>query len=175
MGGGTIIQFTVANRERVNKIVLVDPAAMPNPLPIMGRISNLPGVGELMYGLRGNFIRKMVLGNTFLHKKENITDSYFENATRFHKIQGSTEVMLAITRKRFFYTLLEQVYALGEMDVPILIVWGRQERSIPVDRGIEMHKILKDSRLEILDDAGHCPHDDQPELFNQLAIDFLSG
>ncbi len=51
MGGGTIINFTVSNRDRVDKIVLVDAAGMPNRLPIMGRISNLPGLGELMYAL----------------------------------------------------------------------------------------------------------------------------
>ena len=48
MGGGTIINFTVSNRDRVDKIVLVDAAGMPNRLPIMGRISNLPKLGEFM-------------------------------------------------------------------------------------------------------------------------------
>ena len=157
MGGGTIINFTVSNRDRVAKIVLVDPAALPNRLPIMGRISNLTGVGEFMYGLNNDFIRKMALGNTFLHNKELITTDYFETVTRFHKVKGTTEVMLKITRKQFFDTLLEEVNALGEMDVPILIVWGREEKSIPLENGQEMSRILKSSRLEVLDQAGHCP------------------
>jgi pimeloyl-ACP methyl ester carboxylesterase len=29
--------------------------------------------------------------------------------------------------------------------------------------------------LEILDQAGHCAHIDQPELFNRLALDFLAA
>ena len=175
MGGGTIINFTISNRERVNKIILVDVAGMPNRLPIMGRISNLPILGEFMYGLNNNLLRKMTLGNTFLHNKHIITEEYFENATRFHKIKGTTEVLLHVTRKQFFYTLIEEIRKLSLLDVPILIVWGREEKSIPLAVGEEMHKILKGSRLEILDQAGHCAHDDQSTLFNQLALDFLES
>ncbi len=174
MGGGTIINFTVSNRHRVDKIILVDAAGLPNKLPIMGRISNLPKLGEFMYGLNSNFIRRMTLGNTFLHNKQNITDEYFENATRFHKIKGTTEVMLSITRKQFFDTLIEEIKKLRLMNVPTVIVWGREEKSIPLSIGKEMHRILKGSRLEIFDQAGHCAHDDQPEMFNQLVLGFLA-
>ena len=174
MGGGTIINFTVSNRHRVDKIILVDAAGLPNKLPIMGRISNLPKLGEFMYGLNSNFIRRMTLGNTFLHNKQNITDEYFENATRFHKIKGTAEVMLSITRKQFFDTLMEEIKRLSLINVPTLIVWGREEKSIPLSIGKEMHRILKGSRLEIFDQAGHCAHDDQPEMFNQLVLDFLA-
>lgn len=174
MGAGTIINFTNSYPDRVDKIVLVDAAGLPNRLPIMGRISNLPIIGELMYGLNSNFMRKMVLANTFLHNKQLITDEYFENATRFHKIKGTTEVMLYITRKQFFDTLLEEIQELSLKNVPTLIVWGKEEKSIPLTTGEEMHRILIGSRLEIFDQAGHCAHDDQADLFNQLVLDFLT-
>ena len=116
----------------------------------------------------------MTLGNTFLHNKQIITDEYFENATRFHKIKGTTEVMLYITRKQFFDTLIEEIKTLSLMNVPTLIVWGREDKAIPFHTGQEMHRILKGSRLEILDEAGHCPHDDQSDRFNQLTLDFLA-
>ena len=174
MGGGTIINFTVSNQDRVDKIVLVDPAGMPNPLPFIGKIANLPKLGELLYSLNNNFIRKMTLGSTFLHNKQIITDEYFENATRFHKIKGTTEAMLNITRRQFFDTLVEEIKTLSMMNVPTLIVWGREEKGIPLQTGQEMHKILKGSRFEIIDEAGHCAHDDQSDRFNQLALNFLA-
>ena len=175
MGGGTIINFTISNRDRVDKIILVDVAGMPNRLPIMGRISNLPILGEFMYGLNNNFVRRMTLGNTFLYNKEIITDEYFENAMRFNKIKGTSEVMLYVTRKQFFDTLIEEIKTLGSMDVPTLIVWGREEKAIPLAIGEQLHKLLKGSQFEILDQAGHCAQIDQPERFNQLALDFLAG
>lgn len=174
MGGGTIINFTISNRHRVEKIILVDAAGLPNKLPIMGRISNLPKLGEFMYGLNNNFIRRMTLGNTFLYNKKKITDEYFKNAMRFHKIKGSTEVMLSITRKQFFDTLIEEIKMMSLMNLPTQIVWGREEKSIPLSIGKEMHRILKGSQLAIFDQAGHCAHIDQPEMFNQLVLNFLA-
>jgi pimeloyl-ACP methyl ester carboxylesterase len=175
MGGGTIIKFAISHRDRIDKVILVDPAGMPNPLPLMGRIANLPLIGEFMYGLQTDFMRRLALRRNFIHDPAHITDEYFENATRFHKIKGTSEVMLAILRKRFFDTLLDEIHALAETNLPTLIVWGRDDQSIPVERGRAMHMILKGSRLQIIDDAGHCPHDEQSRLFNRLAIDFLSG
>lgn len=175
MGGGTCILFAVRHRDRVKKMILVDPAGLPNPLPLLGKIANLPKVGELLLGLRGDFYRKMVLGMLWIYGKGFITGSYLENVTRFHKIRGTTEVSLSILRKQFFDKLSDEVHRLGEMDVPILIVWGRQDKAIPLERGQEMHRILRGSRLEILERAGHCPHDEQSQEFNQLALDFLSS
>jgi pimeloyl-ACP methyl ester carboxylesterase len=175
MGGGTSIFFSVNHRERVNKLILVDPAGMSNPLPIVGKITNLPKVGEFLLGIKSDFYRKMVLSTTFIHDKGIITESYFENATRFHKIKGTNEVSLKILRKQFFHTLSDEIHRLGEMDVPILIIFGRQDKAVPLERGEEMHNILRGSRLEIFENAGHCPHDEQSQKFNQLAVDFLSS
>jgi pimeloyl-ACP methyl ester carboxylesterase len=175
MGGGTSIFFTVNHRDRVNKLILVDPAGMPNPLPLLGKITNLPKVGEFLIGMKSDFYRKMVLNTTFIHDKGVITESYLENVTRFHKIKGTSEVLLKILRKQFFHTLPDEVHRLGEMDVPILIIFGRQDKAIPLERGEEMHNILTGSRLEIFENAGHCPHDEQSQKFNKLAVDFLSS
>ena len=174
MGAGTIMNFTVSNRDRVDKIVLVNAAGMPNKLPLMGRISNLPGVGEFMYGMKSDFIRKFTLGNNFLYNRHLLTDEYYEQITRFHKIKGSSEVMLSVTRKQFFDTLIKEIKKLAKMDVPTLIIWGRDEKSIALPIGQELHKILKSSQMEILDKAGHCSNMDQPELFNQLTLGFLA-
>jgi pimeloyl-ACP methyl ester carboxylesterase len=70
---------------------------------------------------------------------------------------------------QFGYLLLPVL----KMSLPVLIVWGRQDKSIPVKLAQDMHHILKGSRLEVIDEAGHCPNDEQPEVFNRLAMEFL--
>ena len=109
MGGGTCILFSVNHRDRVNKMILVDAAGLPNPLPVMAKIVNLPKVGEFLINLKGNFYRKMVLNSIYIHDKAFINDSYLEHVTRFHKVQGTTEASLKILRKQFFDTLPDEV------------------------------------------------------------------
>jgi len=173
MGGGTAIMFCVQHRQRVNKLLLVDPAGIPNPLPLTGKFFNLPGIGELFLGLSTDAVRRKNLGDLWIHNQELLTESYFENVTRFHKIKGTTEASLAMLRRKFFDTLSDEIHRLGQEGVPILIVWGREDKAVPLRCGREMHRILKGSRLEIIDDAGHVPNFERAEVFNQLALDFL--
>lgn len=175
MGAGTIIKFAQSNRDRVAKIVLVNAAGMPNELPLMGKISNLPLIGEFMYRWNTDLMRKVILRSTFLHNKEILTDEFYQQLTRFHKIERSSQVMLYTTRKQFFDTLIEEIKTLGLMDLPTLIVWGREEKSIQLSIGVELARLLPGSQFEVLDQAGHCSNIDQFEQFNALVLDFLAS
>ncbi|HEX7676744.1 MAG TPA: alpha/beta fold hydrolase [Thermoanaerobaculia bacterium] len=173
MGAGTAIKFCVEQRQRVNKLLLVDPSGLPNPLPWMGKFFNLPRIGEFFLGLNTDIVRKQALRDSFIHDSKRITDDYFENVTRAHKIAGTTDVLLTILRKQFFGTLSDEIGRLAQIETPVLIVWGRQDKAIPLRCGEEMHRILKGSCLEILDHAGHVPNFERAAEFNQLAVDFL--
>jgi pimeloyl-ACP methyl ester carboxylesterase len=175
MGGGTIIQFCLNNRERVDKIVLVDPAVLPNELPLMGRIANLPGVGEFLFGMNSNFMRRLTLKTNFIYNNQHVTDAYFEKVTRFQKVEDTTKIMLTILRKEFFHTLEAEVHQVSTMNIPALVVGGRQDPSIPIRLIKEVYRILPGSRLEVFDQAGHCPHDEHPKKFNQLVLEFLGN
>lgn len=172
IGGGTSILFCTRHRERVDKIVLVASGGMPNPPLLKTRITCLPRVGEFLFSLWGS--RRGILKSMFIKDKKSIAGGYFEELTRFHQIRGTTETLLDSLRKNFFDKLLLVINKLGEMDVPILIVWGRHDRSIRLSLGQEIHKILKGSRLEIFEDAAHCPNYEQPEKFNEIVSGFLS-
>ncbi len=174
MGGGTIIHYAANyGHLRINKVVLVDPSVLPNKLPLMGQITILPVVGELLFQLNTNAIRKMALGNTFLHNKEKITPEYVEKVTRYQKVTGTSRILLRIMRKQFFHTLEDEAYQFGDMGVPTMIVAGKQSAGEPVELTMELHQIIKGSELKIYDEAGHCPHDDQPEQFNRDVLAFL--
>ena len=157
MGGGTAIVFCVQHRERVNKLLLVAPAGLPNPLPLTGQVFKLPRTEEFFWGLNNNAIRRKNLRDFWIHNKELLTESYFENVTRFHKINNTTEVLLKILRQEFFDKLKDEINCLAQMEVSVLLVWGREDKAIPLRCGLQMHRILKGSHLEVID----------------LAVDFL--
>ena len=124
-------------------------------------------------GLNSDAIRRKNLGDLWIHDKNLLTESYVENAMRFHKIAGSTEAMMTILRKESFYTLNDEINQLAQMEVPTLLVWGREDKTVPLSCGQEMHRSLTGSRLEITDHAGHVPNYEGVHTFNRLAVDFL--
>ena len=71
------------------------------------------------------------------------------------KVEGSTEALLTILRKNFFNTLADEIRELGHLDVPVLIIRGREDKVVPLDSFEEFQRLIHGSRLEILEDAGH--------------------
>jgi 2-hydroxy-6-oxonona-2,4-dienedioate hydrolase len=63
---------------------------------------------------------------------------------------------------------------LGKIDVPTLIVWGRNNPFGAIPEADAMHEHIRGSELTVFDDCGHWPQHEQAEKYNLLSLDFLS-
>lgn len=63
---------------------------------------------------------------------------------------------------------------LAKIDVPTLIIVGREDSIRPVADAEFMHRGIRDSRLEIIEDAAHMTNMEQPEVFNKALSGFLT-
>ena len=64
---------------------------------------------------------------------------------------------------------------LGRADMPVLIVWGKQDRLIPLAYAAPLQAEFPNARLEVLDGCGHVPIADCPEAFDRELTAFLAG
>ena len=56
---------------------------------------------------------------------------------------------------------------------PTLIIWGTLDTIIPVAHAHAAHAALPGSRLEIFEQSGHFPHQDEPARFAEVVLDFM--
>ena len=175
MGGGIAMLFAAQHPDRVDKLVLAAPAGLPNRLPLTGRFFALPRIGEFLLGLPTDAVRWQLLKRFWFYDPRAVTPLHFDAATRFHKIEGTSDAALAVLRRRFFDTLDAEIARLASLPIPTLLIWGRQDRSIPLAVGQELARRLPQARLEILDGAGHAVNIERAEIFNSLAQEFLSA
>jgi pimeloyl-ACP methyl ester carboxylesterase len=63
--------------------------------------------------------------------------------------------------------------ALPRVQTPILLVWGRHARPTPVEHSVRLLAVARDSRLELIDNAGAWPHYEQSAQVNKLIQDYL--
>jgi 3-oxoadipate enol-lactonase len=61
------------------------------------------------------------------------------------------------------------------LDLPVLCIVGDQDGSTPPDLVRELASLIKDSRFEIIEGAGHIPCVEQPEATIALIRDFLDN
>ena len=64
---------------------------------------------------------------------------------------------------------------LPEIEIPALIVWGRNDILIPVEDAYEFERLIgSNARLEIFDDTGHLAMLERPSRFNGLLAEFIA-
>ena len=86
-------------------------------------------------------------------------------------VPGTRRAALAAIRSdRDRYLGLE-----ARVRVPTLIVWGREDRLLPVSDGERLRARIPGSRLVVLPDAGHLPQREQPEAFSRAVAQFLGA
>jgi pimeloyl-ACP methyl ester carboxylesterase len=56
---------------------------------------------------------------------------------------------------------------------PMLLIWGQQDLLVPLEVAGQCQRFQRDVELTVIDDAGHCPHDEQADAFNALVIQWL--
>jgi 3-oxoadipate enol-lactonase len=64
---------------------------------------------------------------------------------------------------------------LHEINMPTLIIVGREDMGTPVALSEAMHERISNSRLVVIPFAAHLSNVEQPEAFTAALIDFLKG
>jgi 3-oxoadipate enol-lactonase len=64
---------------------------------------------------------------------------------------------------------------LETIKIPTLIVVGEHDKPTPVAASEDMHARIKNSKLEVIKNAGHMSNLEQPQAFNRVLLEFLNG
>jgi pimeloyl-ACP methyl ester carboxylesterase len=57
---------------------------------------------------------------------------------------------------------------------PTLLLWGDTDREVPLADGQRLHEAIPGSRLIVFRECGHLPHEEYPEAFVKVVLDFCS-
>ncbi|HEX4507949.1 MAG TPA: alpha/beta hydrolase [Alphaproteobacteria bacterium] len=66
-------------------------------------------------------------------------------------------------------------HRLGEIAVPTLLLWGRQDPRADLARAVEARGMIPNAWLETFEQCGHLPFFEQPRRFNRIVSDFLKA
>ena len=62
---------------------------------------------------------------------------------------------------------------LNKIDIPVSLIWGKDDKITPPEVALEFHELLPDSELHWIDNCGHAPMMEHPGEFNRLLKGFL--
>jgi pimeloyl-ACP methyl ester carboxylesterase len=111
--------------------------------------------------------RRLAFRNIFRHPellRPELLWEFFSGAMRG---QAFTQAFAALAG----YHILDR---LTEVEVPALIVWGRNDNVVPPADALEYGRMLSNSETTIFDETGHVPMAERPVRFNRLLEAFVS-
>jgi pimeloyl-ACP methyl ester carboxylesterase len=177
MGGGVALQFSLLFPERVEKLVLVNSFGLGKEIAIALRLIAFPFVGTLSRPSRRG--AALVLKHN-VYDPTVIPDEWIELSYQKFGLPGTKRAILNLikanlnffgVRKQVFSSLVDKIASIAQ---PTLVIWGQQDRILPVTHAQVAAKGLPNARLHIFDPCGHWPHVERPEEFNALVLEFLA-
>ena len=177
MGGGVSQHIAVQAPDRVAKLVLVNSAGFSKDLTILLRVSSLPLIGELLS--RPSRKGTMRILKECVYDPSLITDDMVELGYQIVSQPGATKAFLATLRSTIKFTGLTKKVLRSFTDnfnsikAPTLVIWGQQDRILPVSGANVAEKGIPNTTVHIFDPCGHMPQIERPEEFNTIVENFL--
>ena len=172
-GGAVAATLALDYAERVEKLVLIDTVAndtLKNH-PIL-KLAAIPGVGEALAPFLIDsraYQRRRMRGTLAPANHDLITDERVEGVLRPLTAADAHHSLLA-TSRNWHATRIEQDAHL--IHQPTLIIWGEDDRVIPVEDGHKLHRSILNSRLVVFRNCGHVPQEEKSELFTEIVSEF---
>ncbi len=173
LGGG--VAWAYALSHPVEALILLDPTGAPRapseepPASNIGfRLMNMPGVIDLMTVITPRTLIRMSLEQSVFDPTavtEEAVDRYWE----LLRFPGNRRAAIDRMRTDHGASAFDR---LAELRVPTLMIWGKQDALIPVERAALFKALLPHAQLEVMGEVGHLPMEEAPERTAALIRDF---
>ena len=158
LGGLVAIDICIGRPELASGLVLAGSAGLFEKSPIRG-LRSRPDK---------EFVRSTIHG--ILHDHSLVTDELVEKWHHSVIDRDYARFLLRVSRATRDRCVEEE---LSQLDLPSLIIWGRDDEITPPSTGEEFQRRIKGSKIVFLDECGHAPNWEQPAVFAEVMDDFL--
>jgi pimeloyl-ACP methyl ester carboxylesterase len=172
MGGGVAIDVAAQAPERIWALVPSCAAAYEPPMPPEAALILAPRVGPTLF-------KRGYTRNRFAHDirtkayrspdmvPDEMVDFWWERFCRPGGRDAAYEMLRELAR---LAPIAQRLHL--PLRPPTLLVWGEEDRLVPLDRGRRLARDLG-VPLRIVPCTGHTPHEERPETFLRLVLPFL--
>ena len=170
LGGSISWHYTSSNPEKVQKLILLDPAGFPSKKerPLVFELAEIPILNQILKHITPKSLIKDNLGQVYFDDSkvtENLVDRYHQMILR----KGSRAAFIERAKlEGQDYT--ELLYTIKS---PTLIIWGEDDLWIPVEDGFKFKERMANSSLVIMKETGHVPMEEKPLESVALVLNFL--
>lgn len=164
MGGYVAWEYALAYPEKLTHLILIDAAGPPDDpgkkLPIGFRIARMPGVSKLAQVITPRSVFEKSLRGS-VSNQSIVTPAMVDRYWELNRYPGNR----AATGARFaqYANRARNVGGLGQITTPTLILWGTEDKLIPVSGADWFAARIPGSVKIVYPSIGHIPMEEAPD------------
>lgn len=167
MGGTIALQLVLKNQNLAELLILTNTFAKLRPTNVSNWI--FYGIRLILVHILGiNKQATYVASRLFPHPEQEELRSEFTKQVR----QANQKAYRSTMRSYARYDLTDH---LGEIDIPTLIITGENDTVVPPAVQAELVKRIPYSNQIIVPNTGHAVTVEQPDIYNNIVLDFLNS
>jgi len=174
--GGAISCVMLENemiRERIDKLILIDSAGMFNDVPdFIQKLSLLDTQNPLIRFTNEELMAYLIMEDAYC-KKEKISHDLVSAYAEVMREPKAKECIISAAREFRIANVPGFQQRLTELRVPTVIIWGAEDKIIPLEDGELFNRYLSGSHLVIFPECGHSPQEECPEETGKVICEFL--
>jgi pimeloyl-ACP methyl ester carboxylesterase len=175
LGGEVCWQMARLYPNRVKKMILIDAAGIPfqsSGTPIGFKIAGIPVLREFVRFITPYSLVEKSIKNEYADPSKVTTalvDQYYDMTLR----AGNRDALIRkIASKSTSYN--NHFDELPNIQTPTMILWGAQDKHIPVALAYAFQKALPNDTLVIIPTAGHLPMEETGSVTAKIVRDYLN-
>ncbi|MCV7151581.1 alpha/beta fold hydrolase [Mycolicibacterium pyrenivorans] len=179
LGGGVAMQFAYQHPDFCQRLVLISSGGLGPDVGWTLRLLSSPGAELLLPVIApppvvtaGNKLRSWFAAGGIQSPRGAEMWSAYSSLADSQTRQAFLKTLRSVVDYRG-----QSVSALNRLhltsDLPTMVIWGDQDRIIPMEHGYAVHEARPGCRLEVLTGVGHFPHVERPGEVADLIEDFI--
>lgn len=168
MGGFIALNAQKRFPERFEALILCDTQCISDTKDVQKKRYEIMNqiTAEGVTDFNEGFVKSVFHKDSLIHKKERVE--------KLREIVFSNSEHIIIMGLKALAERSETCSTLNEIQIPTMIICGREDEVTPLKESEFMHKNIEGSELHIIENAGHVPNLEHPEEFNTLLMDFVT-
>lgn len=159
---------------RLSRLILIDSAGDTSALPPhLNLLRSALGTPMIYFG-PSKLAARITLRMCYYDRKKISKEQVKAYAAPISGL-GGRHALLHTARQCIPANADELIASARSITVPTLILWGREDKVIPLRVGELLHDLLPNSTLEVIEECGHIPQEEKPEETISLISSFLTA
>ncbi len=175
MGGGISLDFSLKYPDLVDNLVLVSSAGLGNQVSVINIIGHTKLVNTKLsqLSLKDELIEK---STHFVSVNSNLLDEDQILSYKHWRLKDHVTELMNVLSPNFLSVKGQKIVytnRLKELRMPVLIIWGINDRILPVRHARKTYERIPQSELFIFERCGHVPILERYQEFNTALLGFL--